>query len=755
MKSNNNIFKTINLGLVLLLILSSTASTIASPPENKLEFVRIDLPSLDEASRFSTLAIPIHARIYDDAGNLSVLAYADTNQQETLAHLAFTVQVLDENPQGKDYYLVRLPTSETESELRSVSTLLDKVGNQILVAISPEEYASFFQLGLTIKHISTQPIPFFHAQINNALPSMVDPDPAVQAMIDQITPTAVYSLTGDLTGEWPVTIGGSNYTIATRHSRNATASEMATQFAYEHFEALGLDVSYHDYNHPIYGSRRNVEAVQEGMGQPERIFLITAHIDNMPSSILAPGADDNGSGTAGVMLAAEVLSQYDFDCTLRFVLFTGEEQGLFGSHYYAQDVANTRDRIEAVLNLDMIAYDSDEEPILDLHTRIDNQRDLSIANTFVNVVDTYNLDLDPIIRQDNMGYSDHDSFWDFGFPAILAIEDNSDFSPYYHTVNDNLASLNIDYFTNFVQAAVGTFAHMGCLIPPDGIAEGVVREAVGSTPLVDASIEAFQDEQVVDSTLSNGDGTYELSIPAGVYTLRASKSGYAPQYLTDIEISSDQKTTVNFSLGICEPIIGADFTISPPTVETGETIYFTSSVTGGSPLVSISWDFNDNTIGYGETIQHTYIASNTYQIEMTASNCGLPVIVTHTLDVTGYPAINVIPGFVDFQLDPEEVATTILAIQNIGGDTLSWNIVENPDVDWLVLRQYEGETLPAISTINILTFTAPSDISVYTTTLRVTSNDQERPLVEVPITLIVGSSFGNHLFLPIIVRENP
>ena len=550
MKSNKKRLKITNLIMSILLVLSMAAPTFASSHVNQAAvLVRIDLFSKNDVDKFSKLGFPIYAWAYSENNNLSVLSFANFNQLDILAQENLSVRVLDENPQGKAHFLVKLSNPKAISTLRSAVRLLDVVGDQAVVAISYEDFELFAQVELPIKRISTQPIPFQLAPTESDLPSVLVPDPVIQGMIDQITSTKVYSLTGDLTGEWPVDVSGNNYTIATRHSGQALASEKTTQFAYEYFDALGLEVSYHNYYHPFYGSRRNVEAIQEGAAQPDRNLLITAHIDNMPSGFIAPGADDNASGSAGVLLAAEVLSQYDFDCTLRYVLFTGEEQGLFGSHFYAQAAANAHENFRAVLNLDMIAYDLDTQPILDLHTRTDNSSDLAIANIFVEVVEAYNLDLAPHIHQDNMGYSDHDSFWDFGYPAILAIEDDNDFTPYYHTINDRLDTLNLDYFTSFVQAAVGTLAHMGCLIPPDGTVEGIVSEAAGSPPLAGATIEALQNEGVIDSTQSAGDGSYELSLPFGSYTIQASKFGYAPQFFPEVEVTSDQTTTVKFFIG--------------------------------------------------------------------------------------------------------------------------------------------------------------------------------------------------------------
>ena len=66
------------------------------------------------------------------------------------------------------------------------------------------------------------------------------------------------------------------------------------------------------------------------------IFLIGAHLDDMPVGPTAPGADDNASGSAAVLVAADILSQYQWGCTLRFAFWTGEEQGLLGSAAYAQ-----------------------------------------------------------------------------------------------------------------------------------------------------------------------------------------------------------------------------------------------------------------------------------------------------------------------------------------------------------------------------------------------------------------------------------
>ena len=109
---------------------------------------------------------------------------------------------------------------------------------------------------------------------------------------------------------------------------------------YDHFDSLGLITSLdvipvieditgtYVFDPPLV----NVVGVKLGETYPEDVYLVGAHYD----SVSNPGADDNASGVAGVMEIARVLSAHTFDCTLVFVAFDGEEQGLFGSFHYVE-----------------------------------------------------------------------------------------------------------------------------------------------------------------------------------------------------------------------------------------------------------------------------------------------------------------------------------------------------------------------------------------------------------------------------------
>jgi hypothetical protein len=378
-----------------------------------------------------------------------------------------------------------------------------------------------------------------------SIPQDVTLDPLIQHMIHQVDSADVYSMTGDLSGEWPATIGGSPYTILNRYTYRGAPIQHATQYVYEHFAAAGLVPSYHQWSG---SSNPNVIGTRTGIGRPDEIVLITAHLDDVPDNEIAPGADDNASGSVGVIMAAEILSQYHWDCTLRFVTFTGEEQGLLGSDAYAQMAYNRGDNIVGVLNLDMIAYNSDAHPIIELHTRSGNAGDLAIANLFADVISTYSLGLSPQIEQSGISASDHYSFWQRGYSAILAIEDFQDFTPYYHTTGDRLDTLDMAYFTQFVKAAVGTFAHMGCLLGNVGTLEGTISDAATGHPL--AATVTAQGGLSPFTTSSGASGAYSVTIPVDTYTVTAEATiyGYYPTVVTDVVVMTDTVTPLDLAL---------------------------------------------------------------------------------------------------------------------------------------------------------------------------------------------------------------
>jgi hypothetical protein len=282
-------------------------------------------------------------------------------------------------------------------------------------------------------------------------------DARVQWIMDRILQADLVAMLNGLTGETSVTIGGSSQVIATRNSYR-TECRLAEQYVFETLQAAGLPAEYQ-----AYGSNgwRNVIATLTGVSRPGRQILLTAHLDDMPGSAyaIAPGADDNGSGSVTVLRAAQIMAALPFEKTIRFICFTGEEQGLVGSSAYALAAAARGDTIDAVVNLDMIAYESNGVDVIELHAGTTVAASGAIGDAFMDVNTTYGLGFAPEkITIGSTNASDHASFWQRGYPAILAIEDMQDFTPWYHKVEDRLTTLDQDFFTRFAKVAIGTVA---------------------------------------------------------------------------------------------------------------------------------------------------------------------------------------------------------------------------------------------------------------------------------------------------------
>jgi len=243
--------------------------------------------------------------------------------------------------------------------------------------------------------------------------------------------------------------GGSDYDMGYRNRDSfeglgSLGNQETRIYLQDMFRDMGLEVS-------VQGEYLNVVGEITGTTTPENIYIIGAHYDHLggdgPEEDDRPGGDDNASGTAGVLEAARVLSQYQFESTIRFIGFNFEEDGLAGSKDYVENHAVPyAENILGVVNMDMILRPgSDVEPNNVIDAEVEAQAkhlpSIAWAQAFFQAAADYvpSLIVNDTIIETESG-SDNDSFLNAGYPAFLVIENSLpdfwDANSYYHTFED-------------------------------------------------------------------------------------------------------------------------------------------------------------------------------------------------------------------------------------------------------------------------------------------------------------------------------
>ena len=254
----------------------------------------------------------------------------------------------------------------------------------------------------------------------------------------------------------------------------------------------------------------NVVAVLPGKLNPERQFIISGHYDSfafvrtppvsptgggestpdeffeLPNhSEVAPGVSDDGSGVAAVLEMARILSQYEFEKTIVFIAFAGEEEGLVGSTLYARKARAENQIIDGVLNNDIIgtelAGDSGiENKTVQVYS--DDPADSSsreLARYVSEMSGRYlpGLTLQLVFRSDRLGRGgDHTPFNQEGYPAIRFTTPNENLGN-EHTTTDTFANMSVPYTARAIRANAAALASLA-LAPK----APVVTEPIASGP---------------------------------------------------------------------------------------------------------------------------------------------------------------------------------------------------------------------------------------------------------------------------------
>jgi hypothetical protein len=259
----------------------------------------------------------------------------------------------------------------------------------------------------------------------------------------------------------------------------------------------------------------NVLAVQRGTVDPNRVVIVSGHIDSRVTDVMdftkdSPGANDDGSGTAAVIEAARVLSKHKFPYTIVYAALSGEEQGLLGGKILADYARAQGWEVLANLNNDIIGNSCGSDRVCDpAHVRVFSegprwqgredlaarQRSLggendspsrNLSRWLGDLAGDLSLGLDvrQIWRNDRFGRGgDHTELLNAGYPAVrltVAVEN------YHHQhqdlrvengieYGDTVDKMDFPYLRKVVQLNVAALAALASAPPPPApVAEGAV-----------------------------------------------------------------------------------------------------------------------------------------------------------------------------------------------------------------------------------------------------------------------------------------
>jgi hypothetical protein len=252
------------------------------------------------------------------------------------------------------------------------------------------------------------------------------------------------------------------------------------------FLEYGLDLYIQPFPMGSY-TGENIQGLKSGLAEGAKTWIIDAHYDSVSDS---PGADDNASGTAGFLEISRILSQYEFEQSIKFMGFDAEEAGLIGSINYVLNGIPLYEDIQGVFNLEMIGYYSDEPDSQTLPfgfeilfpavsdsvaaqdyrgnflANIGNENSQDLIDLFNNSAKEYvpqlrvlslaspgNGQLVPDLRR-----SDHAPFWDAGYQALMLTNTSEFRNDNYHEPTDLVSTLNFEFMTNVVKATLAAAA---------------------------------------------------------------------------------------------------------------------------------------------------------------------------------------------------------------------------------------------------------------------------------------------------------
>ena len=262
----------------------------------------------------------------------------------------------------------------------------------------------------------------------------------------------------------------------TRHTKSYHIEKAANWLKSEFENICKGSVFFHNYTQSDQNQTfhlKNIICSKQGLAssQSNNTIIIGAHYDSRAKNInntdaRAPGADDNASGVSALLELSRILSHLNSKYNLQFVLFSGEEQGQWGSKNYSRYLnnSNLNSTIDLYINLDMVGYSSPNES-----NKVIIEYD--VGNKYLQN-DEYSKTIALFIKQTALNYtnseailsklgnSDFIPFEALGHAVIGIHDGGSENNPHYHKSTDMPDTLNIKYLTSITKIVLATILEL-------------------------------------------------------------------------------------------------------------------------------------------------------------------------------------------------------------------------------------------------------------------------------------------------------
>eukprot|EP00041_Stephanoeca_diplocostata_P011918 m.198028 g.198028 ORF g.198028 m.198028 type:complete len:372 (+) comp18729_c0_seq4:131-1246(+) len=260
----------------------------------------------------------------------------------------------------------------------------------------------------------------------------------IRDLIERLDVDTASKYARHLSGEAPESLQNSRVSTNTG-PLHPFGIDFAIDYVQREMQGFGFQVELTEYDVDF---APNIVSCLRGVEHPDEIVVLGAHLDDIPSTGRAPGANDDGSGSSALLASAAAIhaSGAKFKRTLCIEHYTGEEQGLVGSRAQAKLRASRRDDVVAMIQQDMTALHLDGDAMGMAFVQDGRAVDETLTDQVEGIAREY---ADPELQQHRAVLSgssccsDHQSYFEAGFPSVGIIEPRGyTGDPQYHKATD-------------------------------------------------------------------------------------------------------------------------------------------------------------------------------------------------------------------------------------------------------------------------------------------------------------------------------